>query len=79
MGETTNLVARLQPIAEPNSVVISPVTHRLVGALFDYRDLGQHTLKGFSELVQVRQVLGPQQGREPFRGVSHDPDAVGRP
>jgi class 3 adenylate cyclase len=35
IGETTNLVARLQAIAEPNSLVISPVTHRLVGALFD--------------------------------------------
>jgi class 3 adenylate cyclase/tetratricopeptide (TPR) repeat protein len=58
IGETTNLVARLQTIAEPNSLVISPLTHRLVGALFDYRDLGRHTLKGFPEPVHVRQVLG---------------------
>jgi class 3 adenylate cyclase/tetratricopeptide (TPR) repeat protein len=58
IGETTNLVARLQTIAKPNSIVISPVTHRLVGALFDYRDLGRHTLKGFAEPVHVRQVLG---------------------
>jgi class 3 adenylate cyclase/predicted ATPase len=58
IGETTNLVARLQAIAEPNSIVISPVTHRLVGGLFDCRDLGRHTLKGFSEPVRVRQVLG---------------------
>jgi class 3 adenylate cyclase len=58
IGETTNLVARLQSLAEPNSIVISPVTHRLVGALFDYRDLGRHTLKGFAEPVHVRQVLG---------------------
>jgi class 3 adenylate cyclase/tetratricopeptide (TPR) repeat protein len=58
IGETTNLAARLQAIAEPNSIVISPVTHRLVGALFDYRDLGRHTLKGFPEPVHVRQVLG---------------------
>jgi len=58
IGETTNLVARLQAIAEPNTLLISPVTHRLVGALFDYRDLGRHTLKGFAESVHVRQVLG---------------------
>jgi class 3 adenylate cyclase len=58
IGETTNLVARLQAIAEPNSIVISPVTHRLVGGLFDYRDLGRHALKGFSQPVHVRQVLG---------------------
>jgi hypothetical protein len=58
IGETTNLVARLQGIAEPNSLVISPLTHRLVGALFDYRDLGRHALRGFPESVHVRQVLG---------------------
>jgi class 3 adenylate cyclase len=64
--ETTNLVARLQALAEPNSIVISPVTHRLVGALFDYRDLGQHALKGFSEPVHVRQVLGPSKVESRF-------------
>jgi class 3 adenylate cyclase/tetratricopeptide (TPR) repeat protein len=66
IGETTNLVARLQAIAEPNSLVISPVTHRLVGALFDYRDLGRHTLKGFPETVHVRQVLGPSKVESRF-------------
>jgi class 3 adenylate cyclase len=58
IGETTNLVARLQALTEPNTLVISPLTHRLVGALFDYRDLGRHALKGFVEPVHVRQVLG---------------------
>jgi class 3 adenylate cyclase/predicted ATPase len=58
IGETTNLAARLQSLAVPNSIVISPVTHRLVGALFDYRDFGRHTLKGFPEAVHVRQVVG---------------------
>jgi class 3 adenylate cyclase len=59
IGETTNLVARLQAIAEPNSIVISPITHRLVGVHFGYRDLGWHTLKGFPDPVHVHQVLGP--------------------
>jgi class 3 adenylate cyclase/predicted ATPase len=58
IGETTNLVARLQGVTEPNSLVISPLTHRLVGGLFEYRDLGRHNLKGFPEPVHVRQVLG---------------------
>ena len=57
IGETTNLAARLQSLAEPNTLVISAMTHRLVGGLFDYRDLGRHTLKGFAEPVQVHQVL----------------------
>jgi class 3 adenylate cyclase/predicted ATPase len=66
IGETTNLVARLQLIAEPNSLVISPVTYRLVGGFFDYRDLGRHMLKGFSEPVHVRQVLGPSKVESRF-------------
>lgn len=57
IGETTNLAARLQALAKPNTIVIAPDTYRLVGALFEYRDLGRHALKGFAETVQVRQVL----------------------
>jgi class 3 adenylate cyclase len=69
IGETTNLVARLQATAEPNSLVISPVTYRLVGALFDYLDLGLQTLKGFSEPVHVRQVLGPSKVESRFEAL----------
>jgi predicted ATPase len=58
IGETTNLAARLQSIAQPNTVVIAPITYRLVGGLFEYRDLGQHALKGFAEPLHARQVLG---------------------
>jgi len=57
IGETTNLAARLQSLAEPNTIVIAPDTHRLVAALFEYRDLGPTSLKGFAEPVHVRQVL----------------------
>ena len=59
IGETTNLAARLQSLAEPNTMVIAPETHRLVGALFEYRDLGPQTLKGFGEPLHVRQVIRP--------------------
>jgi hypothetical protein len=58
IGETTNLAARLQALAEPNTIVISAEMHRLLGALFEYRDLGQHMLKGFAEPMHVRQVVG---------------------
>jgi class 3 adenylate cyclase/predicted ATPase len=61
IGETTNLAARLQSLAEPNTIVIAPETHRLVGALFEYRDLGAQTLKGFGEPLHVRQVIRPSQ------------------
>lgn len=59
VGETPNLAARLQAIAEPNSVVISEGTHRLLGGLFEYRDLGAVELKGVARLVSTWQVLRP--------------------
>jgi predicted ATPase/class 3 adenylate cyclase len=59
IGETPNLAARLQALAEPNSVVIGPSTRRLLGDLFEYKDLGVTKVKGFREPVQVWRVLRP--------------------
>ena len=47
LGETPNLAARLQGLAEPNTLVISAATQRLVTGLFESRDLGLRSLKGF--------------------------------
>ncbi|MBV9739751.1 MAG: AAA family ATPase [Hyphomicrobiales bacterium] len=58
IGETPNLAARLQAIAKPSTVIIAESTHRLVGSLFDYRDLGSIALKGFAAPVAVREVIG---------------------
>jgi class 3 adenylate cyclase/predicted ATPase len=58
LGETPNLAARLQTLAEPGTVVISSSTRRLTGGLFEYRDLGAVALKGFAENVPAWQVLG---------------------
>jgi predicted ATPase/class 3 adenylate cyclase len=57
-GETPNLAARLQTLAEPGTVLICPSTRRLIGGHFDYRDLGPLALKGWAEPVPVWQVLG---------------------
>src|ERR1700731_4710935 len=57
VGETPNLAARLQALAEPNAVVIAPSTRRLLGDLFEYRDLGSVEARGFAEPVQAWQVL----------------------
>jgi class 3 adenylate cyclase len=56
-GETPNLAARLQTLAEPNSILISPSTRHLLGRQFDYQRLGEHSLKGFANPVQVWRVL----------------------
>ena len=57
LGETPNLAARLQALAEPDGVVIAEDTRRLIGALFDYEDLGAVMLKGFAAPVQTWRVL----------------------
>jgi class 3 adenylate cyclase len=48
VGETPNLAARLQGIAEPNEVVIAESTRRLLGNLFELEDLGPKDLKGIA-------------------------------
>jgi class 3 adenylate cyclase/predicted ATPase len=57
VGETPNLAARLQALAEPGAVVIAAGTRRLVGDLFEYRDLGSVDLKGIAAPVPAWQVL----------------------
>jgi class 3 adenylate cyclase len=53
VGETPNLAARLQAVAEPNSVVIAESTRRLVGSLFELEDLGAQDLRGISGPVPL--------------------------
>jgi class 3 adenylate cyclase/predicted ATPase len=57
LGETPNIASRLQGLAEPDTVVISGVTYRLVQGLFEYHDLGPHLLKGISIPVPVYRVV----------------------
>src|SRR5262249_31204275 len=63
VGETPNLAARLQEVAEPDTVVISAATSRLIQGFFACRDRGFHTLKGLSTPVQVYRVLGESGAR----------------
>ena len=58
VGETPNLAARLQALADAGAVVIASTTRRLTRGLFEYRDLGSVSLKGFAESIPAWQVLG---------------------
>src|SRR5215472_1579272 len=58
VGETPNLAARLQALAEPGTVVIGPQTRRLLGDLFECHDLGAIEVKGFPEPVHAYRVVG---------------------
>ncbi len=72
VGETPNLAARLQALADPNAVVIGESTQRLVDGLFDCDDLGPLRLKGISQpttAYRVRQESrSPERARTPFVG-----------
>jgi len=57
VGETPNLAARLQALAEPDAVIIAVGTRRLVGNLFEYRDLGAVEVKGIAGPVPAWRVL----------------------
>jgi class 3 adenylate cyclase/tetratricopeptide (TPR) repeat protein len=73
VGETPNLAARLQALAEPGTVVIGASTRRLTGGLFDYVDLGAVEIRGFSEPVVASRVLR-ESGAESRFEARHGPD-----
>jgi class 3 adenylate cyclase len=80
VGETPNLAARLQGIAEPNSVVIAGSTRKLVGNLFELEDLGAQDLKGIAEPVRAWAALRPASVESRFEAFHRSglTDLVGR-
>jgi hypothetical protein len=69
VGETPNLAARLQGIAEPNSVVIAENTRKLVGNLFDLEDLRAQDLKGIAGPVRAWAALRPSSVESRFEAL----------
>lgn len=66
VGETPNLAARVQALAEPDQVLIAAGTRRLVAQAFECQDLGEHALKGIDAPVRVWRVLGEGQAEGRF-------------
>lgn len=58
LGDTPNVAARVQGLAEPDTVLITSAVHGLVARYFHCRSTGAHRLKGVSEPVTAYQVLG---------------------
>ena len=58
LGETPNIAARIQGLAQPNTVAISDATYRLVQGYFACQDLGAHALRGVTEAMRLYHVLG---------------------
>ena len=80
VGETPNLAARLQGIAEPNTVVIAEGTRRLLGNLFELEDLGAKDLKGIAGPVRAFAALRASTAEGRFEAMhgSGLTDLVGR-
>ena len=69
VGETPNLAARLQGIAEPNTVVIAESTRRLLGNLFELNDIGPKDLKGIPGSVMAWAALRPSAVESRFEAL----------
>jgi class 3 adenylate cyclase/predicted ATPase len=66
VGETPNIAARLQGLAEPDTVVMSEATHRLVPGLFECQNRGPQALRGVSTPVPVYRVLRESEAQSRF-------------
>ena len=69
VGETPNLAARLQGIAEPNTAVIAEATRKLLGNLFELQDLGAKDLKGIAGSVHAWAALRPSSAEGRFEAL----------
>src|SRR5262245_2192074 len=80
VGDTPNLAARLQALAEPGTIVVAASTRRLLGDLFHLRDLGGHKVKGIADPISAWAVEGPSDPESRFEAVrtAHRTCLVGR-
>jgi class 3 adenylate cyclase/predicted ATPase len=69
VGDTPNIAARLQALAEPGTIVVAASTRRLLGDLFRLRDLGRHEVKGIAEPVAAWAVEGVSASESRFEAV----------
>ncbi len=72
VGDTPNLAARLQALAEPGTVLVPASTRRLIGNRFRLQELGRHELRGFAEPVEVWAIEGVSASEGRFEAVRSD-------
>jgi predicted ATPase/class 3 adenylate cyclase len=72
VGDTPNLAARLQSIAEPGSMVVSEQVRRLAGGSFDYEDLGELTLKGIAPHTHGYRIIGVSETASRFEAATYE-------
>jgi class 3 adenylate cyclase/predicted ATPase len=84
LGEVPNVAARLQGEAEPDTVVVSDATRRLIEGHFELKDLGPRSIRGLSRQIRVFQVIGDDRVEShfdasdstPFTGRKREAEAI---
>ena len=69
-GDAPNIAARVQAAAEPDTVLITDATHRLVSGLFIVEDRGAYPLKGIERPMQLYRVVQPSGVRGRFEAAA---------
>ena len=70
LGETPNIAARIQGQANPDEVVISAATRRLVQGVFEYQDLGAQLLKGVTAPLTLYRVVRESAAQSRFEAAT---------
>jgi predicted ATPase/class 3 adenylate cyclase len=78
LGETPNIAARIQGLAEPNTVIISAATQRLIEGQFESQPFGSHLVKGIETPITVYHVQNEREGASLLAGRISLTPLVGR-
>ena len=78
LGETPNIAARIQGLAEPNTVIISAATQRLVEGQFESQPFGSHLVKGIDTPIAVYHIQSERQSASPLARKTSLTPLVGR-
>jgi class 3 adenylate cyclase/predicted ATPase len=78
LGETPNVAARIQGLAEPNTVLISAATQRLIDGQFECQPFGTHLVKGIDTPIAVYHVQSERQSASPLAARTTLTPLVGR-
>ena len=70
VGKTPNMAARIQSLAEPNTLYLSDSTYRLVGGYFECIDMGRQELKGISQPVHIYRAVHESTARSRLEATS---------
>lgn len=70
VGQTPNMAARIQSLADHNALLVSGDTYRLIQGFFECRDLGHNELKGISQPVRIYRVLGESGARSRLDAIA---------